>query len=120
VHTARTSPEVQTCLQWLSVFQLLLAFLDAVKHDPAAFAILLVACSSIIDSLCGNHADFPLVSILLLAPVHWANNLMVWCTFAQLAVTMSLQVMTFTCLELRKVCCILAEMITLLGNLQWP
>jgi hypothetical protein len=71
-------PEVQTCLQWLSVFQPLRAFLDVVKHDPTVFAIPLVACSNIIDSLCGDHADFPLVSTSSLAPVHWAINLMVW------------------------------------------
>jgi hypothetical protein len=63
----------------LSVFQPLQAFLDAVKHDPVVFAILLVARSSTIDSLRGNHADFPLVSMSSQAPVHWAINLMVWC-----------------------------------------
>jgi hypothetical protein len=68
--------EVRTCLYWLSVFQpLQQAFLDAVKQDPEAFAILLVACSSIIDSLCDDHTDFPQVLALLLAPVHWAINL---------------------------------------------
>jgi hypothetical protein len=72
------SPEVRTCLQWLSVFQPLRAFLDAVQHDPAAFAIPLVARSSIIDSLRGDHADFPLVSSSSLAPVHWAINSTVW------------------------------------------
>jgi hypothetical protein len=72
------SPEVQTCLQWLSVFQPLRAFLDAVQHDPAAFVIPLVARSSIIDSLCGDHADFSLVSSSSLAPVHWAISSTVW------------------------------------------
>jgi hypothetical protein len=46
------SPEVRTCLQWLSAFQPLRAFLNAVKNDPASFAIpLLTRMRSIINFL---------------------------------------------------------------------
>ncbi len=48
------SAEVCTCLQWLSVFQPLQAFLDAVKQNPEAFAIPLITCTSILDS-CSMH-----------------------------------------------------------------
>jgi hypothetical protein len=54
------SPEVCTCLQWLLAFQPLHAFLNAVKNDPASFAIPLVMRMSIIDSL-GTSFVAPLV-----------------------------------------------------------
>jgi hypothetical protein len=73
-----TSAEVRTCLQWLSVFQPLQAFLDAVKHDPGAFAIPLVACLSFLDSLRDDHVDFCWVSASSLAPVTWAINSTAW------------------------------------------
>jgi hypothetical protein len=58
--------------------QPLRAFLNAVKHDPEAFAIPLVACLSIIDSLWDDLASQLLVTQSSLAPLAWAINVTVW------------------------------------------
>jgi hypothetical protein len=77
--TSGAAPEIRTCLQWLSAFQPLRAFLNAVACNPAAFVIPLVARTSILDSLQGDHANQSLVTHpLALAPVAWAINAMVW------------------------------------------
>jgi hypothetical protein len=62
----------------MSAFQPLQAFLNAMKHDPEAFAIPLVACSSIIDSLQDDLASQPLVTQSSLALLAWAINARVW------------------------------------------
>jgi hypothetical protein len=49
-----------------------------VKHDPEAFAIPLVARSSIIDSLQDDLAGQPLVTQSSLALLAWAINVTVW------------------------------------------
>jgi hypothetical protein len=72
------SPEVCTCLQWMSAFQPMRAFLDAVKEDPAAFAIPLVARASILDCLRADFAAQPSVTKSSLAPLSWAINTTVW------------------------------------------
>jgi hypothetical protein len=72
------SPKVRTCLQWMSAFQPLRAFLDAVKEDLAAFAIPLVACTSILDCLRADFAAQPSVTKSSLAPLLWAINTTVW------------------------------------------
>lgn len=51
--TSGASPEICTCLQWLSAFQPLRAFINPMKRDPATFAIPLVSRTSIIVSLRG-------------------------------------------------------------------
>jgi hypothetical protein len=53
----------------MSVFQPLRAFLDAVKEDPAAFAIPLVARASIFDYLRDDFAAQPSVTKSSLAPL---------------------------------------------------
>lgn len=72
------SPEVRSCLQWMSAFQPLRAFLNAVKEDPAAFAIPLVSRASILDSLRDDFAGQPSVTWSSLAPLSWAINATVW------------------------------------------
>ncbi len=68
------SPEVRSCLQWMSAFQPLRAFLNAVKEDPAAFTIPLVSRASILDSLRDDFAGQPSVTWSSLAPLSWAIN----------------------------------------------
>jgi hypothetical protein len=67
------SPEICTCLQWTSAFQPLCAFLNAVKEDPAAFAIPLVVCARILDSLRSDFEEQQSVTKSSLAPLSWAT-----------------------------------------------
>jgi hypothetical protein len=57
-------------------FQPLQAFLNTVKHDPEAFAIPLVACLSIFDSLWDDLASQPLVTQSSLALLGRLGQLM--------------------------------------------
>jgi hypothetical protein len=62
----------------MSAFQPLRVFLNAVKHEPAAFPMPLLARSSLVDSLRDDFADQPLVTQSSLAPLAWAINATVW------------------------------------------
>jgi hypothetical protein len=68
------SPEIRTCLQWMLAFQPLRAFLNAVKEDPAAFAIPLVARARIVDSLRSDFEEQRSITKSSLAPLSWAIN----------------------------------------------
>jgi hypothetical protein len=67
------SPEIRTCLQWTLAFQPLRAFLNVVKEDPAAFAIPLVVCARIVDSLHSDFEEQQSVTKSSLAPLSWAT-----------------------------------------------